>query len=240
MALLQVLKGMTPGQQFTLDGDRAILGRHPDCDIVLDVGAVSRQHAQILQIDADFYVEDLKSRNGTFVNGEQIRDRHRLEDNDRIKICDLLFTFHRGKPACPTRRHRSGPGRSGGRRRGYNRLDRDVQARRGEGARVAAILGQCRSQAQGADRNQQQPGHGHLGRPGFAQGARQLVPGVPASRPRLHRAARARERAAGAQGREAPSPRRRGDDPHQPHDRQPGDAGERSDPLGRRGQRRAL
>ncbi len=97
MALLQVLKGMTPGQQFTLDGDRAILGRHPDCDIVLDVGAVSRQHAQILQIDADFYVEDLKSRNGTFVNGEQIRDRHRLEDNDRIKICDLLFTFHRGK-----------------------------------------------------------------------------------------------------------------------------------------------
>jgi serine phosphatase RsbU (regulator of sigma subunit) len=90
---------MTPGVQFPLDGDRAILGRHPDCDIVLDVGAVSRQHAQILLIEADFYVEDLKSRNGTFVNGQQIHDRHRLEDNDRIKICDLLFTFHRGKRA---------------------------------------------------------------------------------------------------------------------------------------------
>jgi serine phosphatase RsbU (regulator of sigma subunit)/pSer/pThr/pTyr-binding forkhead associated (FHA) protein len=99
MASLQVLKGMTPGVQFPLDGDRAILGRHPDCDIVLDVGAVSRQHAQILLIEADFYVEDLKSRNGTFVNGQQIHDRHRLEDNDRIKICDLLFTFHRGKRA---------------------------------------------------------------------------------------------------------------------------------------------
>ncbi|MES1213507.1 MAG: SpoIIE family protein phosphatase [Singulisphaera sp.] len=97
MALLQVLKGMTPGHQFPLEGDRAILGRHPDCDIVLDVGAVSRQHAQILFIDSDYYVEDLKSRNGTFVNGQQIRDRQRLEDNDRIKICDLLFTFHRGK-----------------------------------------------------------------------------------------------------------------------------------------------
>ncbi len=102
MASLQILKGMTPGLQFPLEGDRAILGRHPDCDIVLDVGAVSRQHAQILQIESDFFVEDLKSRNGTFVNGQQIRDRHRLEDNDRIKICDLLFTFHRGlRPGPP-------------------------------------------------------------------------------------------------------------------------------------------
>ncbi len=98
MALLQVLKGLNPGQQFTLEGEKAILGRHPDCDIVLDVGAVSRQHAQILFIGSDFYVEDLKSRNGTFVNGQQINDRHRLEDNDRIKICDLLFTFRRGLP----------------------------------------------------------------------------------------------------------------------------------------------
>ncbi len=101
MAVLQVLKGMTPGQQFPIQGEKAILGRHPDCDIVLDVGAVSRQHAQILVIDSNFYVEDLKSRNGTFVNGEQIRDRHRLEDNDRIKICDLLFTFHRGRAHQP-------------------------------------------------------------------------------------------------------------------------------------------
>ena len=97
MAVLQVLKGMTPGQQFSLDGEKAVLGRHPDCDIVLDVGAVSRQHAQILLIDADFYVEDLKSRNGTYVNGQLINDRHLLEDNDRIKICDLLFTFRRAK-----------------------------------------------------------------------------------------------------------------------------------------------
>ena len=101
MASLQVLKGMTPGLQFPIEADRAILGRHPDCDIVLDVGAVSRQHAQILQIESDFYVEDLKSRNGTFVNGQQIRDRQRLEDNDRIKICDLLFTFHRGHAGPP-------------------------------------------------------------------------------------------------------------------------------------------
>jgi phosphoserine phosphatase RsbU/P len=98
MALLQVLKGMPPGQQFPLEAEKAVLGRHPDCDIVLDIGAVSRQHAQILQIEADYYLEDLKSRNGTYVNGQQIHDRRRLEDNDRIKICDLLFTFRREQP----------------------------------------------------------------------------------------------------------------------------------------------
>lgn len=98
MALLQVLKGPSPGQQFKLDGDKAVLGRHPDCDIVLDVGAVSRQHVQILTIGAEYFVEDLKSRNGTYVNGQQVHDRRRLEDNDRIKICDLLFTFRQSLP----------------------------------------------------------------------------------------------------------------------------------------------
>lgn len=92
-AVLQVLKGDNSGQVYALDREKMVLGRHPDCDIVLDAGAVSRQHAQILSVNADYFVEDLKSRNGTYVNGQQIQDRHRLADNDRIKICDLLFTF---------------------------------------------------------------------------------------------------------------------------------------------------
>ncbi len=98
MAVLQVLKGLNPGQQFPLEGPKAVLGRHPDCQIVLDAGAVSRKHAQIIVEGGDFFVEDLESRNGTFVNGQQIVGRQRLQDNDRIKICDLLFTFHREQP----------------------------------------------------------------------------------------------------------------------------------------------
>jgi len=98
MAILQVVKGLNPGQQFPLEGSRAILGRHPDCDIVLDVGAVSRQHAQITQVGAGFYVEDLNSRNGTWVNGEQVQGRRLLRENDRLKICDILFTFHHDQP----------------------------------------------------------------------------------------------------------------------------------------------
>jgi serine phosphatase RsbU (regulator of sigma subunit) len=98
MALLQSLNGTNPGQQYPLLGERAIMGRHPDCDIVLDVGAVSRQHAQIVIVDDEFYVEDLESRNGTFVNGQLVKGRQRLQDNDRVKICDLLFSFHHDAP----------------------------------------------------------------------------------------------------------------------------------------------
>lgn len=95
MALLQVLKGDSAGQQLVLDGERMVLGRHPDCDIVLDAAAVSRQHAIIFREDDRYFVEDLHSRNGTFVNGHMIEGRRALEDGDRLKICDLAFTFLR-------------------------------------------------------------------------------------------------------------------------------------------------
>ncbi len=98
MAVLRALKGLNPGQVFSLDGDRIVLGRHPDCDIVLEVGAVSRQHAQILKIGDDYYVEDLHSRNGTFVNEHLVRGRRKLADNEQVRICDLVFVFHGGAP----------------------------------------------------------------------------------------------------------------------------------------------
>lgn len=101
MAVLQVLKGLNPGQLFQLDRDKMVMGRHPDCEIVLDVGAVSRQHAQIIRDNGAFYVEDLKSRNGTYVNGRMIEGRAQLHENDRVKICDLLFTFHLEPPGAP-------------------------------------------------------------------------------------------------------------------------------------------
>jgi len=98
MAVLRALKGLNPGQIFPLEGDRIVLGRHPDCDIVLEIGAVSRQHARILCSEGAYYVEDLHSRNGTFVNGSLIQDRQRLRENDQVKICDLVFVFHHGAP----------------------------------------------------------------------------------------------------------------------------------------------
>lgn len=96
MAVLKVIRGMTPGQILPLDSLVSILGRHPLCHVVLDAPAVSRQHARILQIDDGYFIEDLESRNGTFVNGEMVKQRRRLAENDEIQICDLAFTFHHG------------------------------------------------------------------------------------------------------------------------------------------------
>lgn len=98
MAILEVFAGPNLGEHVQLAEGRSIMGRHPDCDIVLDAGAVSRQHAQITCMDGEYFVEDLHSRNGTFINGSQIQGPHRLADGDRLKICDLAFTFYRNQP----------------------------------------------------------------------------------------------------------------------------------------------
>lgn len=95
MAVLQVVKGGNPGQeQITLDvGDKFVLGRNPDCHVVINGTAVSRAHAHILRIQGKYYIEDMKSRNGTYVNNEPVTGRKLLKDSDKIKICDFLCTF---------------------------------------------------------------------------------------------------------------------------------------------------
>src|SRR5947209_8983235 len=94
MASLLILKGNNPGQTLELLDDKIVLGRNPDCHVVINGTAVSRAHAHILHIEGKYWIEDQKSRNGTFVNNEAIGGRTQLKDNDRIKICDFLCTFH--------------------------------------------------------------------------------------------------------------------------------------------------
>ncbi|QDT43869.1 Phosphoserine phosphatase RsbU [Gimesia alba] len=93
MAILQILKGKVPEQIIELSGERVIMGRHPNCEIVLDNVAVSRYHAQILESHGFFYLEDLHSRNGTLLNGTVIEGRTELHENDTISICDIQMQF---------------------------------------------------------------------------------------------------------------------------------------------------
>ncbi len=93
MAYLQILKGAKP-ERVELTADKVVMGRSPECGLVLDTGAVSRQHAQIVKQGQSFLIEDLKSRNGTYVNGNRVAEPMLLTDNARIKICEYLFTFH--------------------------------------------------------------------------------------------------------------------------------------------------
>ena len=98
MAILLALQGSGMGQSLSLEGPVIVLGRHPGCDIVLESGAVSRQHARISNIEGNFYIEDLHSRNGTYVNGKLLTQRQMLNENDEIGICELSFIFHLTAP----------------------------------------------------------------------------------------------------------------------------------------------
>lgn len=93
MAILEHLNGDRTGEQMQLSDQRSVLGRHPDCDIILDQGAVSRQHAQITFIDGQYVIEDLKSRNGTLVNGQLVLAPQPLNDGDELKVCDHTLAF---------------------------------------------------------------------------------------------------------------------------------------------------
>lgn len=94
MAFLQAISGSGFGKRFEIDKPETVLGRHPECDVTIDVGAVSRQHAMIYLTEDRFELEDLKSRNGTFLNGQMLDRRTPLNDGDLIRICDIEYSFH--------------------------------------------------------------------------------------------------------------------------------------------------
>ncbi len=72
-------------REFPLSKERITLGRKPENDIHIDNLAVSGQHALIITILNDSFLEDLGSTNGTFVNGKLIK-KHALQNGDVIAI----------------------------------------------------------------------------------------------------------------------------------------------------------
>ncbi len=94
MGRLNVLTGLKSGTDIPLIEDTMVLGRLPSCDIVLPDHTVSRHHARILRRQDGFYLEDLQSRNGTYVNGQRITNSVLLRDRDQIQLYDISLTFH--------------------------------------------------------------------------------------------------------------------------------------------------
>jgi pSer/pThr/pTyr-binding forkhead associated (FHA) protein len=79
-------------QQIQLSKERMTLGRHPRNDIVLSHPAVSGEHAVIVTILDDSFLEDLHSTNGTFVNGHRI-GKHFLQHQDLVKMAKFQVEF---------------------------------------------------------------------------------------------------------------------------------------------------
>lgn len=74
------------------DRDSFVLGRSPDCELVIDEDTVSKQHAQIDWNDGIAVLHDLKSANGVFVNGVKVAI-HKLTDNDLIMLGSARMFF---------------------------------------------------------------------------------------------------------------------------------------------------
>ncbi|WP_229223865.1 FHA domain-containing protein [Duganella sp. sic0402] len=92
MAKLIISRNGQVEQQVQLSKERMTLGRHPRNDIVLSHPAVSGQHASIVTILDDSFLEDLHSTNGTFVNGHRI-GKHFLQHKDVIVMADMQLEF---------------------------------------------------------------------------------------------------------------------------------------------------
>jgi pSer/pThr/pTyr-binding forkhead associated (FHA) protein len=72
-------------REVPLDREQFTIGRKPDNDVVIDNPAVSGHHAKLSRVQAVYFLEDLGSTNGTFVNEKKI-DKRQLKDGDRVTI----------------------------------------------------------------------------------------------------------------------------------------------------------
>ena len=82
-------------QRFKVAENPVLIGRHPECSIQIDDGSVSRHHAKIT-FDSDsgnWFVEDLRSRNGTWIDEQPVHQKTKLNDRARVRICDVSFQF---------------------------------------------------------------------------------------------------------------------------------------------------
>jgi hypothetical protein len=81
-------------QVYPLNQPEVMIGRSEQSDIALADPGVSRNHARIIREGDDFIVEDLRSTNGTEVNGQPIR-RRRLADGDVVKLANSTLQYRR-------------------------------------------------------------------------------------------------------------------------------------------------
>ncbi len=83
--------GPLNGLRWIIDGEK-LIGREDSCDVVIADRQVSRYHARLYQTENGVYLEDLASKNGTYINAARITEPVILQDGDLIQIA-LLQQF---------------------------------------------------------------------------------------------------------------------------------------------------
>ncbi|NLE45796.1 MAG: FHA domain-containing protein [Chloroflexi bacterium] len=91
MPMLVIYEGSMAGQRWLINQERLVIGRGSDCDITIPERQISRRHVQIERDDHGYLLHDLGSKNGTYVNGQEVRGTpYRLRDGDEIQIALCL------------------------------------------------------------------------------------------------------------------------------------------------------
>ena len=80
------LDGVYQATRWLLDADEFIIGRSPGCDLVVADRQISRKHARLVRGPEGYVLEDLGSKNGTYLNGTRIDEPQRLQDGDEIQV----------------------------------------------------------------------------------------------------------------------------------------------------------
>lgn len=87
-------EGQLTGESWQIETDEFVIGRGADCQIILPERQVSRYHAKILKENGRYVLYDLDSKNGTHLNGVQVKGSSQIRDGDEIQIAlcvKLLF-----------------------------------------------------------------------------------------------------------------------------------------------------
>lgn len=96
------------GVEFALDRELK-LGRGPQNDIILPDRFASSNHARLYNRDGQYWLEDLGSKNGTYLNGKPLAGTTVLANGDQIRVGEIIFKFVRwGYEVEPDHRVRSG------------------------------------------------------------------------------------------------------------------------------------
>ena len=95
MSEIYIMSGPDKGRSFDIEGDTIYIGRSPGNNIQIKDKSVSRKHLKIIRRGDKYFVEDLKSKNGTFINGNQISpgDEFEVKEGLPVAIGNILISL---------------------------------------------------------------------------------------------------------------------------------------------------
>lgn len=93
--MVAILQPVSSGKLIAIDRAVILVGRGSDCDAIIQSSQkISRRHCCLVQVDEFYFVRDLGSMNGVWVNNDRVTREARLSAGDRVCIGDVEYLFH--------------------------------------------------------------------------------------------------------------------------------------------------